>query len=305
MKKLLVPVFAIILISQCIKPDFQKADILVTGTAEPVISLNGTWKFTLNPPENFFSNEVSCSGWKDVLFPGDYTENGFVVRSDSPYIYKTSVAIPSDYAGKIIKLRFEGIRSFTRVWVNGTFVCSHPCDSTAWDCDITKYVAPGTKRWVTVELTNKCNEISSSGDDIKPETGKNIRSVSLLALPENYPQAINIQIDPNPRNKDAILKIVIVPSSGETIWAGFRMYDPKGDQVRLNDKRYVIKGDTLKISFPVKAPLKWDTDHEYLYTVITEIFNKRILTSSTKSVIEFQKEERQKRRLLFNRLRSK
>jgi beta-galactosidase/beta-glucuronidase len=305
MKKLSVLLFAIILLSQCIKPDFQKADILVTGTAEPVISLNGTWKFTMNPPENFFRNEASCSGWNDIIVPGDYTEQGFDVKTGSPYVYKTSIAVPSDYTGKIIKLSFDGIRSFARVWVNGTFVCDHPGDSARWDCDITKYVEPGKNIWFTIELTDKFNEISRPGEDAKYKAGGIIRSVRLLALPENYPEAINIQIDPDARNKEAVLKIVIVPSSGEKIWAGFRMYDPRGDLVRLNDRRYVIKGDTFKISFPVKAPLKWDSAHQYFYTVITEVFNKSILTSSTKSVIEFNKKERQGKRLLFNRIRSK
>jgi beta-galactosidase/beta-glucuronidase len=288
MKKLIILLSTIILLSQCIKPDFQKSDILVTGTAEPLIDLNGTWKFTTDPPKNFFSNEVSYSDWKDILVPGDYAEHGFVVRPDNQCVYKTSIVVPSDYAGKIIMLRFNNIRSSARVWVNGTLVCDHSGDTTRWDCDITKYVEPGTNTCFTVELTDKYNEIALPVEDTMHQTGCNIRSVSLLALPENYPKAILVKTQFDSKNKDADLNIRIVPVKDFKTWVSFRMYDPKGKQIRLNDRRYLIREDTMEISFPIKTPLKWDAEHPNLYSLITEVFNKSILTASIKTEISFR-----------------
>ena len=35
------------------------------GTAVPVIDLNGTWKFSLIPPGEFWSNAIDPSGFRD------------------------------------------------------------------------------------------------------------------------------------------------------------------------------------------------------------------------------------------------
>ena len=300
MKKLLILMFPVILLSGCIRSDFQKEDILVTGTVQPVISLNGTWKFAMNPPENFFMNEVSSSGWKDILVPGECAMQGFAIRHNTSYVYKTLIVIPSDYAGKVIKLRFEGVYSYARVWVNGAFIRDHSGGFTAWDCDITKNVEPGKSAWLTVEFTDRDNEISYASGYAKHQIGGILRSVSLLALPKNYPKSIYIQTKFDSKYKDADLNIMIVPSTNEKTWVGFRMYDKQGKLVRLNDKRYLIRGDTLGISFPVKTPFKWDAEHPNLYTLITEVFNKSILTASCKTVIGFREVEVMGNKLLVN-----
>lgn len=300
MKKLTIILFAFILLPQCTKTDFQKVDILVTGTSEPVISLNGKWKFTMNPPKNFFMNEVSCSDWNDIVVPGECAMQGFAIRHNIPYVYKTLISIPSDYAEKTIKLKFEGVYSYARVWVNGSFIRDHSGGFTAWDCDITKYVKPGTDAWLTLEFTDMDNEISYASGYAKHQIGGILRSVSLIALPVNYPKSIQIQTTFDSKYKDADLVITVIPPEGERIWAGFRMYDPKGKLIRLNDKRYLIKGDTTTISFPVKTPVKWDAEHPNLYTLITEVFNKSILTASLKTMIGFREVEVAGNRLLVN-----
>jgi len=300
MKKLLFLLIVAILFSGCTKTDFQKIDIIVTGTAEPVISLNGTWKFTMNPQKNFFMNEIPTAGWKDILVPGECAMQGFAIDHNTPYVYKTLIAIPSDYADKTIKLKFEGVYSYARVWVNGSFIRDHRGGFTAWDCDITKNVKPGTNAWLTLEFTDEDNDISYASGYAKHQIGGILRSVSLLALPENYPESFQIKTIFDSRYKDADLVITVVPPDNKKIWAGFRLYDPQGKLIRLNDKRYLIKGDTTIISFPVKTPAKWDAEHPNLYTLITEVFNKSILTASVKTLIGFREVEVKGNRLLVN-----
>jgi len=300
MKKLLILLSVVIVLSQCHKPEFQKSDIFVTGIAEPIISLNGTWKFTMNPPENFYLNEVSCSDWKDILAPGECAMQGFAIKYNTPYVYKRSVAIPADYDGKVIKLRFEGVYSYSRVWVNGAFIRDHRGGFTAWECDITKNIVPGTTAWLTVEFTDSVNEISFGSGYTKHPIGGILGSVSMIALPKNYPEAIYIQTDFNSKYKDADLKIRIVPSKYENTWVGFKMYDRHGNRVRLNDKRYLLRDDTSEISFHFKTPLQWDAEHPNLYTLIVEVFNKSTLTASNKTKVGFRKVEVKGNKLFVN-----
>lgn len=75
--------------------------------------------------------------------PGEAYMQNFNIEQNIEYPYKKQISIPSDYNGKKVVLRFEGVYSYARVWVNGNYVRDHTGGFTAWDCDITDYVTPG------------------------------------------------------------------------------------------------------------------------------------------------------------------
>jgi beta-galactosidase len=294
---LLIPA---IVLTCCTNQYIQKKEIAVTGTADPVISLNGKWKFTMNPCEKFFLNEVSCSDWHDIQVPGECAMQGFAIKHNTPYVYKTSVAIPADYAGKVIKLKFEGVYSYARVWVNGIFVRDHSGGFTSWECIITDKVIPGNIAWLTVEFTDRDNEISYGSGYAKHQIGGILRNVSLVALPENYPKSIQIQTDLDKKYRDADLIIRITPSTSKKTWISFRLFDQKGNQVKLNDKKYLFTGDSRELVLPVNNPIKWDSEHPNLYTLIMDVFDKSIVTATYETRIGFRKIEIKGNLLLVN-----
>ncbi|HSH20053.1 MAG TPA: hypothetical protein VLA03_06355, partial [Draconibacterium sp.] len=74
----------------------------VDGVNNPVVSINGTWKITMTPPEKFWENAVNFTSWSDIQVPGECQMQGFAIKHDTPYAYKTRFEIPSDYDGKQI-----------------------------------------------------------------------------------------------------------------------------------------------------------------------------------------------------------
>jgi beta-galactosidase len=291
MNKLLSLFVVVIILSGCGNPDFQKAEIIVTGTSQPVISLNGVWKFTMNPPENFFSNKILPDSWSDIKVPGECAMQGFAIRHNMPFVYKKSFTVPEDYEGKILKIRFEGVYSYARVWINGVFIRDHSGGFTPWECDITDHIKPGNVAWLTVEVTDMDNEISFGSGYAKHQIGGILRSVSLHALPGNYPESIEIQTDLDNKYTDADLNIKVITNSREKSWISFRLYDPKGNLVKINDKKFALENNINTISVPVRNPLKWDSEHPNLYTLITTIFDKRIVTASARINVGFRKVE--------------
>jgi beta-galactosidase len=288
MKKIFFPLLLFVLLTGCEKPKFQSQDILVTGTAEPVISLNGTWLFTMAPPENFFLNDINTGNWKDISVPGECAMQGFAIKHNIPYAYKKQIDIPSDYSGKIIKIRFEGVYSYARVWVNGKFIRDHSGGFTAWECDITGIAEPGKKAWLTVEFTDKDDEMSYASGYAKHPIGGILRSVTLLAIPVELPEAVYVTTKLNHKFRNADLTIKIIKSQGEKSWVGFRMYDRKGSQVRLIDRRYKLTRDTSDFTFRVRDPAKWSAEDPALYTLVIEVFNESILTASQKTRFGFR-----------------
>ena len=121
---------------------------------DPDILLNGTWKFTMNPPEKFWENNIDFQSWPDIQVPRECQMQGFAIKHDQPYVYKTEFTVPDDYTEKQVQLNFYGVYSYARVWVNGHFVREHFGGFTKWSCDISEIVVPGEKAVLTVEIVD-------------------------------------------------------------------------------------------------------------------------------------------------------
>src|SRR5689334_19207879 len=105
------------------RPTIRPLPTFTDGVSKPVISLRGTWKINLAPPENFASNDIDVSTWRDVRVPGQIDRQGFTGRGGrrggaeaaagaalqpaggprgggsgpTPYAYKTKLNIPADF----------------------------------------------------------------------------------------------------------------------------------------------------------------------------------------------------------------
>ena len=94
----------------------------------------------MTPPEDFWKNGVDFQDWPDIQVPGECQMQGFAIKHDQPYAYKTEFVVPEDYQGKQIQLNFYGVYSSARVWVNGNFVREHSGGFTKWTCNITDII---------------------------------------------------------------------------------------------------------------------------------------------------------------------
>lgn len=81
----------------------------VTEVKRPVLSLNGEWDFKYD----------ARSRWTDIQVPGEAAMQGYAIRHDSPFCYRRTFAVPKDFAGKRIILRFDGVYSRARLSING------------------------------------------------------------------------------------------------------------------------------------------------------------------------------------------
>ena len=75
--------------------------------------------------------------------PGECLLQGIKIVQDVEFAYKKQITIPVEYTGKLIRIRFDAVYSYARVWINGKFVRDHYGSFTTWYADITKYVKPG------------------------------------------------------------------------------------------------------------------------------------------------------------------
>ena len=241
----------------------------VDGVQNPLIKLNGSWELCLNPSDHFWNDTISKNGWHEILVPGEIAMQGFAVKHDQPFLYRTEVMIPEDFKGKEIKLQFDGVYSYGKLWVNGNFVRDHYGGFTRWDCDITQYVDPGKKAWIILEVTDKADDISYASGYAKHQIGGILRDVCLMALPENYPEKIFIETNLDENYQNAVLSLSgNLKSNNGNNKIEIKLKDPENVKVDLENSTLILNNEKIfSFPFPVNNPGKWDSEHPKLYNL--------------------------------------
>lgn len=241
-------------------------DVYVADVSNPAVNLNGTWKICLTPSEKFWDINQFDKDWKDIQVPGECMMQGCPIEHDKPFVYKKEFEIPADFEKKMIKLRFEGVYSYARIWVNGKYICDHSGGFTAWECDITSSVKSGKTADLTVEVTDRSDEISYASGYAKHPIGGILRNVSLLALPGSYPEQLSIITALDDNDRDAVLTVRgKIRKPGESNRIELELYDVQNKKVDLITASCLVSDTAFQINNLVANPLKWDAEHPNLY----------------------------------------
>lgn len=257
----------------------------VAGVAESTVSLGGTWKFTMTPPERFWENTVDPSAWSDLEVPGEPWMQGFAIDFDKEYPYKKSVEIPADFAGKRVFLRFDGVYSLGRVWINGHYVGAHNGGFTSWQLDITDWVSPGSAAWLTVAITDLRGDPSfATGyagrylgvNNVPHRIGGILRDVTLFALPATHLTRMHARTDLDATYENATLRLELAaafPPGGAEATVHVRLTGPDGGAVEISPSEIPLTPDSPEavVAIPLVNPLKWDAEHPHLYTLEVEL----------------------------------
>lgn len=240
-------------ITAWVKPD------QVVGVKQEQMSLNGVWKFRYTPN----------SKWYSVKVPGELVMQGFGIEHDKAYLYERDLMIPQDYQGKHTVIRFDGVYSYARLFVNNKFVCDHFGGFTRWDADITSFVKTGKKNIIRLEITDRKDDISYASGYAHHPIGGILRGVSVYALPYANVSDLKIETLLDSTYTDATLRLSMKSSAQAKI--DYQLIDPKGKVVNLQGvSKTLSKGENTH-QFSVRRPLKWDAEHPNLYKLMIEV----------------------------------
>lgn len=151
-------------------------------------------------------DRIAPEEWKDVIVPSALTMQGYDIKNNREYYYKTTISVPPHFAGKRILLRFEGVYSNARIWVDNRYVRSHIGGFTAFDCDITDFLhgpeatlvvgvadLEGSTRGVWNPDGKMCGDPSWASFYAHCNIGGILRGVTLFALPSCFIGRTHIQ----------------------------------------------------------------------------------------------------------------
>lgn len=274
----------------------------VSGVKQCRMNLNGRWLFALKPAGEFWKVQNAQDGWSSIDVPGECRMQGFPVEHDREYAYRRTVAIPADFRNNRVLIRFHGVYSYARVWVNGRFVRSHHGGFTSWDCDITGFVTPGEEAVLTVGVTDRADEISFGSGYAKHPIGGILRSVELMAVPRTFVRKLYIETDLDSMYRDAHLRIDAALSSPIKGEIRLRLFDPDGAQVEIapSTLSFSRKAASASASIPVRSPQLWDAEHPRLYTLEARFVSDNRVQEVVRHRIGFREVAVQGRALLVN-----
>ena len=240
-------------------PDEASYPVLqeLAGVETPAVLLSGTWQFRYSPD----------SKWDKIQVPGEPAMQGYAIEHDKPFTYRKSFTVPADYAGKHTILRFDGVYSHARLFVNGTFVREHHGGFTRWETDVTPFVRPGKKNEIRLEVTDRLDDISYASGYAHHPIGGILRDVTLFALPETCLYDFYAETHLDAAYEDAVLKIGYSSPVAGGAEVAYTLTDPSGRRYPLAQSRFPLEEGGNMNELPVKNPLKWDAEHPNLYTL--------------------------------------
>lgn len=285
-------------------PDF------IPGVGSPQISLNDREKksWTVFPAPipgipapgsesaDFDLALLPKKGWVPVIVPSELAMQGFDADNNTEYYYCRQLEIPRDFAGQRIFLRFDGVYSSARCWVDGHFIRSHTGGFTSWDCDITPFVKPGETAVLVVGTADiEGSDIGNYNPDGRilgdPSWASFyahhnlcgvLRDVTLYARPETALLRLYTEVHFDRDYRDALLEIRAEMSGKARLL--LTLTDKDGKKIAGTAME---PGETCT-KIPVQNPLHWDAEHPVLYTLTASLYESDALLETVSSRVGFR-----------------
>jgi hypothetical protein len=251
--------------------DFQYG-LTPLGFNESVTVLNDKWKFSPDPPEDFWKHEFNDADWKGIAVPSHWEMEGFRSIEGIGGYRKRFIAPKGN--GRL-KLRFDGVYSGAEVWVNGQRLSYHEGGATPFEMDVTDAVHAGenllavrvTEHTVTSDQLDKMSLYADF-----PLAGI-IRKVTLFRAPATHVGAVAVstQFDKEYRNATIVGRVAVLNESDKPFAGELRVELAEGNQkAPLNVPPVAVsvgawERKEVDVSIPVNAPKKWDAEHPNLY----------------------------------------
>lgn len=261
------------------------------------LSLNGEW---------LFSEQAEGEDWHRIMVPGEWCMQGFKVDSAAFARYQKNFEVPQDWKDKQVILRFDGVHSEYKVFVNHRQVGSHLGGMTPYEVNITDALQDGTNILsLQVRSESLADMLGSLTQYAAHQLGGITRKVTLFAVPDIHLSDLRIQTDLDENYRDARLKLYVAvrndsdrPSRKVSLKAVLDKHEASGS---LNLPE-IAPGETWKgwLEMDVKSPLLWDNEHPNLYRLHLDLYEGENSIAQIEKKFGFREVEVRGNRLLVN-----
>ena len=295
-------------------------------SSQRFLSMEGNWKFLFAKdhnltPKGFYMPDYDDSLWEDFPVPGLFEMNGHgdkiyknvgyawatqfannppLVEEKDNYTgsYRRTFTIPADWKGDRIFVHVGSATSNLTLWVNGKEVGYSEDSKLEAEFDITKYVTPGQKSVVAMQVMRWCDGSYGEDQDFWRFTGI-AREVYMYARPAAHLQDLHVTAGLTNNYTDGTLSVKVnaVQASGKTLTLA--LTDADGRQVWQSETKLNGKGEQI-VNTQVKAPKLWSAETPYLYTLMATLSDKGGTIEAIPQKVGFRSVEHKGNQILVN-----
>ncbi len=263
----------------------EQASRLSAEKSDNYLSINGAWKFhwqkdATELKSDFFTVGFDDSSWRTMPVPGCWELNdaGDPIyvnaqyawarqeKNNPPFVptsnnwvgcYRNEFEIPAQWSGQQIVAHFGSVSSCFYLWVNGKFVGYSEDSKLEAEFDLTKYVKPGQKALIALQVLRWCDGTYLECQDFFRFTGIH-RDCWLYARPKQHITDIRVTPDLDEKYENGTLTVQVETSGCDV---KLQLEDADGKEVASA----VSKGKPVEMK--VVRPHKWTAETPYLYTL--------------------------------------
>lgn len=222
--------------------------------------------------------------------------------------YRKHFSISSAYADYKVFIEFEGVQKYCKVWINGKYAGDHKGAYGSFDFDITAYIKPGEDNVIAVAVSNlqkdefRLHSLSEGPHNVSCGIYRNV-TLSLkkkLYIPMQGSAAHEggtfISI-PALTEKEAVLSIKTWVKNDDVQARDCILQTTLSD--RNSQVIQVMKSETviapgqlymfIQTGKPVKDPHLWSVNDPYLYTVHSEVIDKKDVIDAYTTTVGFRR----------------
>ena len=273
----------ILLISLCALPLFAAGAVRTAERRQP---FNDDWLFLKGDAPGAEAAAFEDSSWRALRLPHDWAIEGPFDSKWNPHTgglpisgigwYRKHFAVADSLRDRYLSIEFDGAMMNARVWLNGHELGGRPYGYIGFSFDLTPYLRYGPEENVLAVRLNP-EENSSRwypGAGIYRNVWLEVTGPvhvahwgTYVTTPEVSNAAATVQVKTELRNRDSQEARVVLRTS---------VLDAAGRQVarQTNDAAIDASGtQSLATTLNVPRPQRWDIEHPYLYTLVTEVMN--------------------------------
>ena len=254
------------------RPQFQRTDWLC---------LNGTWNFDfdfgLSGHERGWQNVTSLERQITVPFCPESQLSGIGYTDFIPAVwYQREISIPTEWAGRQVRLNFGASDYETHVFIDGHEVGTHYGTGSSFSFDISRQVKPGTRHnlvvWVKDDLRG--------GHQLGGKQSERLNSYGCM-----YTRTTGIwqTVWLEPVDAEGLQSVFAVPDiDQQQLVVHPRFYKESATNrltVKVYDGKRMVAQTSVGCSngavavLPIKKPKLWSPESPFLYDVTYEVSN--------------------------------
>ena len=289
------------------------------------MSLEGLWKFHFvkhhyDAPKNFHAVGYDDTDWVQFPVPGLFELNGYgdiiyknigyawatQFTPNPPYIeeknnytgsYRKEFEIPADWKGEQIVMHVGSATSNLTLWINGKEVGYSEDSKDAAEFDITRYVKPGEKNLICMQVMRWCDGSYGEDQDFWRFTGI-AREVYLYSRPKAHIEDIHIGQDlaenfttgklsvnlSTANAKGKAIKLSLCDIEGKTVWS----------------QEGILAGEESTYSADLPGIKPWTAETPNLYTLSVTLSDKKGTIEAVRQRVGFRHIEIKNGQVLLN-----